>query len=45
MSKRKVPFLLLIASGYMMALGCSVIPLRIPLSLSGILQMFTGGGN
>ena len=45
MSKRKLGLLLLLASGYMTALGCSLFgPLRVPVSLSG-LQNLLGLGS
>ena len=44
MSKRKFAALLLLSSGYLMALGCSLFgPLR--LSLNSILSTFLGGGS
>ena len=44
MSKYKIAALLLLASGYMMALGCSLFgPFRIPLSLNALLGLLGGG--
>lgn len=43
MSKRKITALILMASGSMLALGCDLIPFRIPLSLSAILNQLNLG--
>lgn len=47
MSKRKLSMLLLLSSGYMMALGCSLFgPLRLsPQSLIDTITGLLGGGS
>jgi hypothetical protein len=44
MSKRKISALILMASGSMMALGCSIIPFRIDASIASFLGRFGLGG-